>query len=91
MTDSVEEYEALRQLIIDTDLSMIQWRNFNIDPDWYMGKIGVHETGEMLGVKQLMSLIAEEFPKVRFGYFNPPIERIKGNYDQHFAGAELYQ
>jgi len=38
-----------------------------------------------------MSLIAEEFPKVRFGYFNPPIERIKGNYDQHFAGAELYQ
>lgn len=91
MTDSVEEYEALRQLIIDTDLSMIQWRNFNIDPDWYMGKIGVHETGEMLGVKQLMSLIADEFPKVRFGYFNPPIERIKGNYDQHFAGAELYQ
>ena len=33
MTDSVEEYEALRKLIIDTDLSMIQWRNFNIDPD----------------------------------------------------------
>jgi sulfatase maturation enzyme AslB (radical SAM superfamily) len=87
MTDSVEEYEALRKLIIDTDLSMIQWRNFNIDPDWYMGKIGVHETGEMLGVKQLMNLIAEEFPKVKFGYFNPPIERIKGNYDIDFAGG----
>jgi len=87
MTDSVEEYEALRKLIIDTDLNMIQWRNFNIDPDWYMGKIGVHETGEMLGVKQLMSLIAEEFPKVKFGYFNPPIERIKGNYEIDFAGG----
>jgi pyruvate-formate lyase-activating enzyme len=87
MTDSVEEYEALRKLIIDTDLTMIQWRNFNIDPDWYMGKIGVHETGEMLGVKQLMSLIAEEFPKVKFGYFNPPIERIKGNYEIDFAGG----
>ncbi|MFN6387377.1 MAG: radical SAM protein [Bacteroidota bacterium] len=87
MTDSVEEYEALRKLIIDTDLSMIQWRNFNIDPDWYMGKIGVNETGEMLGVKQLMSLIAEEFPKVKFGYFNPPIERIKGNYEIDFAGG----
>ena len=87
MTDSVEEYEALRKLIIDTDLSMIQWRNFNIDPDWYMGKIGVNETGEMLGVKQLMSLIAEEFPKVKFGYFNPPIERIKGNYEMDFAGG----
>ena len=87
MTDSVEEYEALRKLIIDTDLSMIQWRNFNIDPDWYMGKIGVNETGEMLGVKQLMSLIAEEFPKVKFGYFNPPIERIKGDYQLDFAGG----
>ena len=87
MTDSVEEYEALRKLIIDTDLTMIQWRNFNIDPDWYMGKIGVNETGEMLGVKQLMSLIAEEFPKLKFGYFNPPIERIKGNYETDFAGG----
>jgi pyruvate-formate lyase-activating enzyme len=87
MTDSVEEYEALRKLIIDTDLSMIQWRNFNIDPDWYMGKIGVNETGEMLGVKQLMNLIAEEFPKVKFGYFNPPIERIKGDYLIDFAGG----
>ena len=87
MTDSVEEYEALRKLIIDADLSMIQWRNFNIDPDWYMGKIGVNETGEMLGVKQLMNLIAEEFPKVKFGYFNPPIERIKGDYQIDFAGG----
>jgi len=87
MTDSVEEYEALRKFIIDTDLSMIQWRNFNIDPDWYMGKIGVNETGEMLGVKQLMNLIAEEFPKVKFGYFNPPIERIKGDYQIDFAGG----
>ncbi|MDI3321640.1 radical SAM protein [Pinibacter soli] len=85
MTDSVEEYEALRKLIIDTDLSMIQWRNFNIDPDWYMGKIGVHETGEILGVKQLMELIHEEFPKVKFGYFNPSMERIKGNYEADFA------
>jgi hypothetical protein len=52
-----------------------------------MGKIGVNETGEMLGVKQLMSLIAEEFPKVKFGYFNPPIERIKGDYQIDFAGG----
>lgn len=85
MTDSVEEYEALRKLIIDTGLSMIQWRNFNIDPDWYMGKINVGETGEILGIKQLMELIREEFPNLKFGYFNPPIERIKGDYDLDFA------
>jgi pyruvate-formate lyase-activating enzyme len=85
MTDSVEEYEALRKLIKDTDLTMIQWRNFNIDPDWYLGKIGVGETGEFMGVKQLMELIAEEFPRVKFGYFNPPMERIRGKYEADFA------
>lgn len=84
MTDSIEEYEALRELIATTDLSMIQWRNFNIDPDWYLGKIGVTDTGECMGIRQMMDLIHEEFPNVKFGYFNPPIERMK-NYDVDFA------
>jgi pyruvate-formate lyase-activating enzyme len=84
MTDSVEEFDALRELIRSTDLSMIQWRNFNIDPDWYLGKMGITETGECMGVGQMMDLIREEFPNVKFGYFNPPIERMK-NYDVDFA------
>jgi MoaA/NifB/PqqE/SkfB family radical SAM enzyme len=85
MTDSVAEYEALRKLIIDTDLKMIQWRNFNIDPDWYLGKIGVHDTGECLGMHQLMQLLQEEFPQLKFGYYNPPIERIHGKFEMDFA------
>ena len=85
MTDSVEEYEALRKFIRETDLCMIQWRNFNIDPDWYLEKIQVTDTGECIGVKQMMELIHEEFPNLKFGYFNPPAERIKGNYDADFA------
>jgi len=88
ITDSEAEYEALRKLIAETQLNMIQWRNFNIDPDWYMGKIGMGETGDMLGVKQLMDLIQEEFPSVKFGYFNPPMERIKGDFNHQFAGAQ---
>ncbi len=89
ITDSEAEYEALRKLIADSNLNMIQWRNFNIDPDWYMGKIGMTDTGEMLGVKQMMDLIQEEFPNLKFGYFNPPMERIKGDYNHQFAGAPL--
>jgi len=85
MTDTVEEYEALRTVIKETGLNMIQWRNFNIDPDWYLGQIGVTETGEMLGIKQVMDLIREEFPDLKFGYFNPPMERIKGDYKLDFA------
>ncbi len=85
MTDSEAEYEALRKLIRDTDLCMIQWRNFNIDPDWYLGKINVADTGNILGVKQLMELIQEEFPALKYGYYNPPMERIKGSYEKDFA------
>ena len=84
VTDSVDEYEALRELIRSTGLDMIQWRNFNIDPDWYLGKMGITDPGECLGVKQMMDLIAEEFPHVKFGYFNPPMERMK-NFDTDFA------
>ncbi|TWV98914.1 radical SAM protein [Chitinophaga pinensis] len=85
MTDSVDEYEALRKVIRETDLQMIQWRNFNIDPDWYLGRLGITEVGDCLGIKQLQELIQEEFPHLKYGYFNPPIERIKGDYEKDFA------
>jgi len=43
------------------------------------------DTGECLGVRQLMELIREEFPGLKFGYFNPSMERIKGNFDMDYA------
>jgi len=85
MTDSEEEYEALRKMISETGLDMIQWRNFNIDPDWYLGKIGIIETGDAMGVQHLMELLREEFPLLKFGYFNPPMERIRGQFEKDFA------
>jgi len=85
MTDCEEEFESLRKLIEGTGLNMIQWRNFNIDPDWYLGKINCTETGEAMGVKTMMELLREEFPLLKFGYFNPPIERIHGKFEKDFA------
>lgn len=84
VTDSIAEFDALCELIRTTDLSMIQWRSFNIDPDWYLGRMGIGDAGECMGMKQMLELIHEEFPNVKFGYFNPPIERMK-NYDNDFA------
>ena len=84
MTDSIAEFDALCDLIRTTGLSMIQWRSFNIDPDWYLGKMGVTEPGECMGIKQMIELIHEEFPDVKFGYFNPPMERMK-DFDASFA------
>ncbi len=84
MTDSEAELDALRQFIETTKISMIQWRNFNIDPDWYLGKIGVTDTGNRYGLHNMISIIREEFPSVQFGYYNPPIERMK-NFNTDFA------
>ena len=38
-----------------------------------------------MGIKTLMQEIKAEFPQLKYGYFNPPIERIKGDYEVDFA------
>lgn len=77
LTDELEEYEALRKFIRTTGLNMIQWRNFNIDPDWYLERIGISNTGEIIGIKKMMQLLQEEFPHLTYGYFNPSMDLIK--------------
>ena len=85
MTDTEGEYEALRKVIKETNLKMIQWRNFNIDPDWYLGKMGITEPMDVFGIRNMMDMLREEFPNLKYGYFNPPMERIKGDYEKDFA------
>nr|MBP6316117.1 radical SAM protein [Chitinophagaceae bacterium] len=85
VTDSVAEVDALLKAIEYTKLNMIQWRNFNIDPDWYLGNLGVTDTGACYGMAQMLQIVREEFPQIKFGYFNPPIERIRGNFEEAFA------
>jgi pyruvate-formate lyase-activating enzyme len=78
MTDHPEELKALQDFIRFTDISMIQWRNFNIDPDWYLGKLNVMELPEGLGIKNVMDQIKSEFPHLKYGYFNPPHGDARG-------------
>ena len=87
VTDTEAEFEAMCQVIRDTGLNMIQWRNFSIDPDWYLEtlKIQEGEFGQVLGIKQMMQMLRNEFPDLRYGYYNPPIERIKGDFEKDFA------
>ncbi len=85
MTDAPEELEALVFLIKKTGLKMIQWRNFNIDPDWYLGRINVTDTPTYLGIKNMMMQLNDLFPDLKFGYYNPAMERIKGDFKLDFA------
>jgi len=50
---------------------MIQWRNLNYDPLRYFKEMKISvDAREMLGVKEIISLLKKEFPDLRMGYFN---------------------
>lgn len=72
-TDQPAEYAALRQLIQETGLHMIQWRNFNIDPDWYIERMRFERDAfePPLGVRFLLHDLKRRFPHLTYGYFNP--------------------
>ena len=72
VTDDEDEFAALSHLIESTGLQMIQWRNLNIDPDWYVNSINLPAT-KTLGMPLLLQKVRKKFPEVRFGYFNPPV------------------
>lgn len=50
---------------------MIQWRNFNIDPDWYFKKLRKQPDVNPFGVLELMHRVREQYPHIAYGYFNP--------------------
>ena len=49
---------------------MIQWRNLNIDPDWYIKELQIDLSAPKTGVLNLINKIKKEFPNVKSGYFN---------------------
>ncbi len=74
VTDQEDHVEILSNLIERFGLDLIQLRNHNIDPDWYLEKIGFKDTGKALGVKGMVELLKKRFPQLKFGYFNPPLK-----------------
>ncbi|MBL7136218.1 MAG: radical SAM protein [Candidatus Marinimicrobia bacterium] len=69
-TDQPDEIEALESLISDYGIDMIQWRNLNIDPEWYWKEMNP-PAQDGIGIKKMIEYFKKEFPKLRYGYFNP--------------------
>jgi len=91
-TDQPAEYTALQALIAETGLHMIQWRNFNIDPDWYIQRMGFSQADfeRPIGIRGLMKALRKRFPHLRYGYFNPPewfIRRFLPGHTKHPPSA----
>lgn len=74
VTDDPKEFEAFVKLLEEVPVDLIQMRNFNIDPEWYIRSVGFRPTGSPLGIKNWMDRIRNISPHVRFGYFNPSLE-----------------
>ncbi len=70
-TDDPKELRALIEFLKECSVDLIQMRNLNIDPEWYLDSISFVPTGPPTGIVQWMDLIKNEFPEIRFGYFNP--------------------
>jgi len=84
-TDHPAEISALDKIIRTVKMNMIQTRNLNIDPEWYIDELGLQNLRpEFTGMKKWINHITNEFPWIKLGYFNPPREEMK---EEHFQFA----
>ncbi len=77
VTDTEAEAAALEDLIAATGIDLVQLRNLNIDPEAYFACLPAGTVRPGFGIRQLMARLQARFPRLRFGYFNPPKERYK--------------
>jgi pyruvate-formate lyase-activating enzyme len=73
-TDEPEELKALCAFLGETGADLIQLRNLNIDPEWYLSGIGYAPAEEPLGVLAWLDLLRKRFPALVFGYYNPCLD-----------------
>jgi hypothetical protein len=76
-SDTPREAEALVGFLQQYPINMIQWRNLNFDPvRYWMQMDALSSHGEPMGMEILLQQIREQFPDLKFGYFNPPKEKF---------------
>lgn len=73
-TDQEEEWNALCRFLSETRVDLIQMRNLNIDPQWYLKSLNVPRTEKTMGILEWMRRVKDRFPNLRFGYFNPCLD-----------------
>lgn len=72
-TDMESEVRSLFDFLDRFPVNMLQARNLNMDPDYYLDRIGCDMTGD-IGVTALIAMLRERYPSMKIGYYNPPKE-----------------
>ncbi|MCX7863242.1 MAG: radical SAM protein [Bacteroidales bacterium] len=70
-TNSPDEIEALHKAIRTLKFNMIQWRNFNIDPDFVGEPLKLEVRAQTTSIAELIQQIKKAYPHLYHGYFNP--------------------
>lgn len=68
MSDQEDEIQAMARLIRDTGVRLVQLRNLNIDPDYYLDRMPARD-GEPLGMLAMMEYLQAECPGLRLGSY----------------------
>ncbi len=71
VTDTEDELASLANLVGKLGVSMIQWRNLNIDPEYYWGLVGHMISSPSMGLVSFQKRLKKACPWLRYGYFNP--------------------
>jgi len=72
-SDDPDEFAALCRLIGEHRPDLIQLRNLNMDPDWYLETVEYAPSAPPMGIRNWHAELKRLFPMLRFGYFNPSL------------------
>ena len=74
INDNEAEIEAFIELMKETDVDLVQLKNLNIDPEFYLHAMEINSPP--LGMKRMVEILKKRTPNLRFGYFNLQKERF---------------
>lgn len=77
VSDQEDEISALGELIKNTGVNFIHFKNLNIDPDFYLKSMPLTDSPAK-GMKRMSEELKKAFPEIRLGYFNQPVEKAQG-------------
>ena len=72
VTDDPVERDMLFRVVETFGVDMIQLRNLSIDPEAYTAVVKGGRGA--MGIRPLVEQLRRTFPRLRIGYFNPPVK-----------------
>lgn len=73
LTDDAREVEGLIALLTKSGVKKVQFRNLNIDPDYYWSILPPRKYTP-LGIPQMIRMLKKEIPRLKIGNYSRPVK-----------------